>query len=398
MTASRVQTIFAAIACTALVGCTDEQRIAKSSTGESATPLTERFQLDGPGGRSGGFIDPIARQFEDGRVIIADQGRTTLDVFSPKRESEGSRDVRGSGPGETTSPFYVALSHDTVVMISASMGARQVSWTRISTNERGTFSPHRAQPGVANSTAFTVLDRFASGDWLVRKGSAFRAMQSLPSVGALIPDSVTLGVLSQADAPGDSSFTWLPRMQQSTMLWFTWPDGPMPSAASPHPLRPGVMHAVSGDALWTLDAMTGEGERWTDGVSRLRFSVELAPNAVQESDLHAARDRALANASSSLDSSRALALYDPATAPDIAPRASRLVPAHDGTVWVEVFAFDSASARSYVALDSLGASRGVFSAPPGVRLQYVGQTLVLGVARDVDGIDYVRAFAVPEMR
>ncbi len=75
--------------------------------------------------------------------------------------------------------------------------------------------------------------------------------------------------------------------------------------------------------------------------------------------------RTLPDARRALDTSRLTALFDPANAPDSAPYASSLVPVHDGTVWVETFALDSSIARTYIALDSIGRTRGVYSTPAG---------------------------------
>jgi hypothetical protein len=170
----------------------------------------------------------------------------------------------------------------------------------------------------------------------------------------------------------------------------------MPSALAPHPLRLGVLFQPAGNALWTLDARTGKGQRWRPDAQPVQFSIErLAPSIIDASALRNLLARALPEARRALDSSRLSAIFDPANAPDSVPYATLLVPVYDGTVWVQSFQLDSSAAHTYIVLDSMGTTRGIYRTPAGVRVQYVGPTLVLGTWRDPDGVAFIRAFARP---
>ncbi len=193
-----LQCVITAVACITSVSCASDPSGANITSREPAVALAEQFQLTPANGRLGGLVDPIARHLDGGPLLVADQGRSTPHVFSPHGKFERSRAVQGQGPGEIVPPFHMALSHDTVVMISMAMGARQVCWLRLSCDE--------------------------------------------------------LGVLQDAELLTDSSFARLPRMQHSTMLWFAWPNGPMPSAMTPQSVRLQFVGSTLVLGVWTDDS------------------------------------------------------------------------------------------------------------------------------------------------
>jgi hypothetical protein len=178
-----LQCVITAVACIMSVSCASDPSGANITSREPAVALAEQFQLTPANGRLGGLVDPIARHLDGGPLLVADQGRSTPHVFSPH---------------EIVPPFHMALSHDTVVMISMAMGARQVCWLRLSCDE--------------------------------------------------------LGVLQDAELLTDSSFARLPRMQHSTMLWFAWPNGPMPSAMTPQSVRLQFVGSTLVLGVWTDDS------------------------------------------------------------------------------------------------------------------------------------------------
>ena len=146
----------------------------------------------------------------------------------------------------------------------------------------------------------------------------------------------------------------------------------------PYVFFPGLLYTVSVDNLWIMDAMSGQGERWQGGIRVSTFNVSRrTPATIDGSEVQRVGAALMQLARRPLDSSRIAANYDPANLPDSAPYASKLIPSHDGTVWVEVFHVDSAAAPEYVALDSMGVEMRTLRTPAGVRLQFVGRTQVL---------------------
>ena len=382
--------------CAIVTGCSDADNSPTTEGSVSAQELAPVFEIYGVDNTRQGFTKPMVRQLHNGHVLVADQGDPMLAEFDATGAFVRSIAVRGSGPGEIIAPFRIAIHRDTVVMISSASDARQVSWIDLATNTKGTLTPPRRAAQSETSSRYTVIDRVPSGSWFVREGAPGRVIDEMPAVGTLLSDSITIGMLRHSDVLGDSSFLWLPRIAQSTLIAFPWIGGPGPTALAAHPLRLGTLFVIAGDAIWTLDATTGQGQRWSASAPPVRFTVDrTSPGTVNAAELRSMLARTLPDARRALDTSRLTALFDPANAPDSAPYASSLVPVHDGTVWVETFALDSSIARTYIALDSTGRTRGVFSTPAGVRVRYVGPTLVLGTRRDPDGVEFIQAFARP---
>ncbi len=386
-------------ACAGSLACANADNTIARDDKARVEALVPRFEISGTDSTRRGFTKPIVRQLHDGRIIVADQSEVMLAEFDTAGAFVRSHALRGSGPGEINAPFSVSIHRDTVVMIGTAPGALQVSWLDLTTGAKGSLSPPRRDAASNVTPRYTVIDRFPSGSWLVKEGAAFRIMNQMPPVGTLLPDSITLGVLTHSEMLTDASVTWLPRMAQTTSIAYPWVASPLPSSLAPHPLRLGVLFQPAGNALWTLDATTGRGQRWRPVAQPMRFSIERqSPSTVDAAALNNMLARALPEARRALDSSKLAAIFDPANAPDSAPYASSLVQVYDGTIWVEAFQLDSSAAHTYIALDSMGATRGVYRTPAGVRVQFVGPTLVLGTWRDPDGLQFVRAFPLPSLR
>lgn len=395
MTAPRTA-LLALLASSILLACSDRASDTVSDSSDPTELLDQRFELAGFDTTTGGFTRPIARELPDGSIIVADQAEVQLTLFDTTGALQREFPVKGSGPGEIEAPFTITLVGDTVIMLHAGFGGARASWIVPSTGERGAVTlPRNGGPSVL-SRAFEFKDRFPDGAWLVTRGASIRALDAPFAIGERSTDSITLGVLKQVESANDPAVTWLPTRVRVTTLAFEWPNGPIPTNAFPYVFLPGLLHTVSGDNLWIMDAMSGKGERWHSGSRAATFSMSRrTPATIDVAEVQRVGARLMQVARRPLDSSRIAANYDPANLPDSAPYASKLIPSHDGTMWVEVFHVDSAASPEYVALDSMGVEMRTIRTPTGVRLQYVGRTHVLGVRRDDDGLEYVVALSAP---
>lgn len=383
------------IAATSL-GCDERAEDGASDAATLASTLVQQFELSGFDGTESGFTKPIARELPDGSIIVADQAEVQLTLFDPTGALQREFPVKGSGPGEIEAPFTITLIGDTVIMLHAGFGGARASWIVPSRGARGAVTlPRNGGPSVL-SRAFEFKDRFPDGAWLVTRGSSIRALDAPFAIGERSTDSITLGALQLVEPANDPAVRWLPTRVRATTLAFEWPGGPIPTNAMPYVFLPGLLYTASGDNLWIMDPMSGQGERWHGGSRVSTFNMlRRTPSTIDVAEVQRVGARLMQVARRPLDSSRIAANYDPANLPDSAPYASKLIPSHDGTVWVEVFHVDSAAAPEYVALDPMGVEMRTIRTPAGVQLQFVGRTHVLGVRRDEDGLEYVVVLSAP---
>ncbi len=383
------QRIGFAVACLAAVACAPADDGPPADT--AAEPLVQRWELGGDDAPHTIFTRAIVRELPDGRVLVADQGAKTLRIFGADGGFVQEIPVDGDGPGEVRAPFRIALAADTVFLINDGTGGqRPIGWIALSTQTRGTTNP----VSDADQPRFSLLDRMETGAWLVRLGSAWRAVATPPPPGILVPDSLTIGI----HRPGatDPGITWLPRFHTGSLATFEWPDSPVPTAMHTYVYDIGTLFAVSERDLWVVDARTGQGERWRDGAERVDVPLPLGPPASFDVNaVTAVHGRAIASARTPLERNRVGATHDPRLLPATAPLAASLVPAFGGRLWLERFEPDASAPRTWIAVDSAGSRLGAYRVPGDVRVQAVGRTLVVGVRTDSLGVEHVVAFDAP---
>ena len=375
-------------ACDARVS---EERAAAVADTHSGM-LVLLWEIGGVDAPRGAFTGVLARERVDGSVLVVDPTAQELHFYSAEGTYLRTRTVGGDGPGEVRGRFDIALAGDTVFMFGDTPIQRQVGWLELRSATAGST---RLVTGTTNG-GVRILGRLSHGIWLLRDRPPWRTAVAELKPGALLPESLTLGLTEAAVGSQELVISWLPRFETGAIVAFDWPDGPIPYGTWSYRYSYGTLYAVADRNLWLLDSRTGQLDRWRSGAEHLALSAPtVAAQPFDPAAVAAVRRNALASARTSLERYRVAAVHDARFLPAKMPLASALIGTSDGGVWIEGFRVETRGPRHYLALDSLGDRTGVYQVPEDVHVLSVGRRLVLASRVDEDGVEYVVAFAKP---
>ena len=75
--------------------------------------------------------------------------------------------------------------------------------------------------------------------------------------------------------------------------------------------------------------------------------------------------------------------------PDTLPAFESLLMDELGYVWAQIYEWDPDVPRRWVVFDQEGAAQGAILAPPGLRVEWVGPSVILGIWKDELEVEYV---------
>lgn len=343
------------------------------------------------------FSRIMARRFPDGDILVGDGASRDVRRFDRRGRFVRLLARRGNGPGEIAGEMALAMHADTIFLFGQVIPSPTRTIALVSSEGRflRQFAPAIADADSASAPepsarGMVVRDRLSTGEYLVEAGAGWRRVDRPFALGALVPDSVTLGVFTPLDSAGSGAVHWFERMVRGWLFVYPWIGGPTPTAARRYPFAPATSVVVSADLIWFGDAATGT-IRAFDARGRLR-AEGVTPGSAQpfdDDDFVSLRRELLLADTTARARARIDAMLGPAIRPAQRPRFSQLVAGHDGGVWVRLFDVDSTSTATYVVVDREARATGRVTLPPRVSPQQVGQDFLLAIRRDSLGIEEV---------
>jgi hypothetical protein len=361
-------------------------RIVENSQGAQDGP-TWRLSSD-PAVQIGSDEGPREEQFHrimhalrvpDGRIAVADQGSGAIRIFDARGRFLSRIGGAGGGPGEfgfLTGMQWVA--GDTLLAFDAG------SFRVLSFDLSGRLLEETRLRRDANLSFPTILGRHSDGSFHVAAGCSFdrrmppgefrnHQQHMLYSRDGTLLD--TLGARLCLTS-------WIEVAAGSTTMT-RLPFG-----------RSGIP-AVSGDEF-----LYGDGDRYEIAVhsatGELRRLIRLdRPNRpVSSADIEWVKESRLAEVSDERYRSEAARSYDRIQYPETMPAFERIIPADDGSIWIQLPPTRGEDSTIWDVFDRDGAFLGQAAGPARFQMMHVGADLVTGVWRNDLGVEVVQVHRV----
>lgn len=345
------------------------------------------------------FVRISARKLPGGDIVVADGASREVRRFGRDGRFVGLLARGGSGPGEIRGDVILALAGDTIFLIPhpslspspsrliAYIDPRGALLGEVPVPVRGS-SLDSSAAGVARTVV--VRDRFSTGQFLVQSGTGWRRVMTAFETGALIPDSISLGILSTSDSAEPGDVRWLTPLQHRWLFAFPWIGGPIPTATGTYPFAAATLFVVSSDLLWLGDASAGEVRAMdATGTERIRVSLSLPALAFDAKQMKTVLRAGLQSHSSPQARARIRAMHDARIRPQLQPRFDQLLAGVDGELWVRRFNVDSAGPSTFLVVSRGGSIVGSLTLPPRLAPQQIGADFLLAVQKDDDGVEQV---------
>lgn len=313
----------------------------------------------------------------DGTIVVVNGGSRELRYFSATGAFLRSFGRQGEGPGEFRSVGWSTHAGDTAIVYDGSL--RRITWVHA-----GLPNGHSIRRvSTTDDRGPDVVGRLEDGRWLVHA-------LSNPDVNARGRQRPTgyAGLLA-SDASG--RVEWLAEGPDLSLFV---------SGASEKMVSVGVAAfpasfamSASGRRIWLGDRAE-DSVTMIDAASGVRTVVRLpdAPTMLTRSFVAAERAGELDLARTAAQRRMVERKYEADLLPDRLPAFGEMVPGLEGSVWVERLTSVVADSTRYVVISPNGSVVARVTAPPGFRVTDVGSDVVVGVHRDGDGVETVRAY------
>jgi hypothetical protein len=325
------------------------------------------------------FTSVSARRLTTGDIVVADAGSASLHLFARDGQLKATLARRGDGPGELQGMFGLTTLADTILTLGRPPMSRQ--GVNVYVAERGFV--RNIVPATDSVRLLTVMDRLATGQFVVRRGMAIRAFDEPPKPGTMIPDTVVFGLYEVPAGAGPGKATWLTPVQTHSFFVYAAQLGRLQSALAVYQLGPTTTVVASGDRLWVIDGGGGALTAYDGaGLAVVSRRLSLEPEPFDEAALVRARALSLASARTAQDTARFEAMYDRAFLPAMMPLVSAAHPGADGEVWLRLFDVESVNPPRYLVIDRDGNEIATAVMPSGLGVQHIGADFVLVTRRD----------------
>lgn len=255
--------------------------------------------------------------------------------------------------------------------------------------------------------------------WLTLDGLLLKTESTLPRAGAghpgiadrlsdgcwLVWTSITPTLNRSNGTYEDSSRVGIAADRAGAITWIRWIHGPMFFVYRPAGLDYGLGVGPAAFSGWPVARSFGNrvvlgdprrGVVWLHGPDgRLEDSIRLSirPKRPDETIVATARELELEMARN--ESSRAFvrAKYEADVLPTALPVFQQILADPSGMLWIEGYGVQGGSVIYHI-VDPAGRARATLTAPPGLRIHYVGADYALGVHTDQDGVERVHMYGL----
>jgi 6-bladed beta-propeller len=355
----------------------------------------------------GGAGDPTSElgrvvgavKLSDGRLVVANAATNDLRFFDPQGKYLQTRGRQGTGPGEYQTITGMWLGSNDSLLI-ADVASQRLTVLDGRGELARTFSLGGVS-GIQVPTGGRMSLAFPTG-WF-RDGSVLGMQMGFrindQRQGAY-RDTVTL-VRYGPDGAARDTVTQMPGVEME-QLPLTIGNR---TAATPNPVPLGKtpVMTVAGERVLVSDNDAWRVEvRGSDGALRRIIRVDAKPQPITAADKAANRKQQLDQLAAT-PQLRALpaqlqdqfkSRIENAKYPETLPFLGSIVPAADGTVWVEEVVGPSTERRRFAVLDSTGVLLGRVTMPAKFRPTFVDAASVVGVWTDPDDLEHVRAYPI----
>jgi len=317
-----------------------------------------------------------------GEILVPNAGTNEMRVFDRSGRYLRAIGRSGAGPGEFRLPSLVARAGDTL-FVADPVNARISEFLPDGTLVKTIPIEARDLPA-----RLSVVGRLGDGRWAVVTTS--RPSPSGPQ--RIYRDTLHVGVLAP-DASG--GVLWVGLFPGSTIFVHNPANAPLGDVAAPVPIGPMSLSAVSGDEVLIGDTRVNNIGAFSSAGGILRL-IPVPLTAVPLSDETIALLRRRAFAANPSDRARTYltALYSRAVLGPTLPVFRSMVPAADGSIWVEPYPADAAAPTDWLVLDSAGHQRASVMVPAGFEITEVGPDYVVGIHTDVSGVETIRLYGL----
>jgi hypothetical protein len=318
-------------------------------------------------------------RLSNGNVVVANAGSSEIRVFDPRGRHLRSLGSSGDGPGE-----FQTLSSARVMrggsILAFDPQSRRISFFDASGDFLRSWSVEPLGRGVLPDRALPLDD----GTVLVLH---FRGHMPGDPSGLVRNSAPVVRYSAEGDplrelveVPGEEWF----RAEASsggTLMY-------LPFGTSGHLV-------VHGDRLYVGDGREGE-LRVYDSDGRIVEQVRLpgAARPVTPEDIRRVEARALEGVSDPDARRRREELHRAIPYPETMPALASLLVDEAGRLWVEEYRAHDGEPPRWLVLSAPGEPVAEVRMPEGFAPRWIGDGLVLGIARDELGVEYVRGYAI----
>lgn len=319
----------------------------------------------------------VAR-LRNGNILLWEPRPATVRLFDRSGRFVGIFAREGAGPGEVRDAVWIGTAVDTVLVFDRTQ-RRLTRFTAAGTVL--STVPFRVPD---SNQSYAVIGRWQSGILILRSldaGFSGRSADGVrrDSVWLAAADSGGGGLRQLVRVPGTATFT------KST------PAGG--AYVSRQPFGPDCLTAVGNDIVWVGDNSTPIVVGYDrSGRPRRRVRAPFESTPVEPGVVDARRERELGVTRSAAAQALVNAKY--AALPKTSPYYGGIAVAPDGDLWVTGFASDGRVGAPVAVISPEGTIRAKLRLPPNFRVVQVDESMVTGVYRDQDEVEFVRVYAI----
>lgn len=340
---------------------------------------------DGAGGVSPGPAHEFhlvvgAFELPDGDLAVVNGVPAEVRRYSPTGEFRGLIGREGDGPGEFRDLFWAALLDDTLAL----WDRRLRRGTLLPADGQGATSihlrPDHPPQGVAG--VGVLPDR----RWVVATNPT-RSPRAQPG---LYQDTIRLGVVA---AGGSGALLEVGPMLTAPLVVADVGDDRLSVTGSRFGV--GTVTLVLGNRLVLADGESGQ-IRIIDGAGQLEteFLAPVPRVPLTGAMLNALLDEALASLPDTMRWPLARARHDRRVTPDLLPAFRRILGDGSRHLWLEAYPLREGTPATYHIVRDDGTLVARLDAPPGFEVLSVGESAVLGIHRDADGVQRVMRYGL----
>ena len=316
-----------------------------------------------------------------GEIVVANAGSNEIRVFDGTGRYLHSLGRAGAGPGEFKNLSLLGHAGDTLFLgdgINQRITLFRADGTLLKT----------IPITVRAAGRLSVLGRLRNGRWLL---SAIGG-PTLNGPERTFRDTSRIGTMGP-DASGD--VVWLTLVPSLTYFVHNPTNGPHGDVVGLVPLAPTAVSVVSGDEVIVGDTGDNVIGAYADTGALLHLiPVPLVAPHLTDAKIAQLRKQAMDQNPSERSRPWLTALYSRAVMGQRLPVFGYVVPAPDGSLWVQAGPADPTVPATWLVLDTEGKPKARISTPQGFRITEVGASYVLGVYTDANGVETVRLYTL----
>jgi hypothetical protein len=317
------------------------------------------------------------------RVAVADRAARQLRVFGARGEFLYAFGRDGGGPSEFRTLSWVWHAGDTAYVYDGSL--RRITAVHLAQSEAAQVLDLRVT--AESERGLSVAGRLTDGRWLVHAQDPPN-MRAGPGLQRLV------GHVGFLPPRADGAVEWVADHPDMSIVIRQPPaSNPRMTTIMVAPFASSVSFTTNGNAVWYGDGATDSLTR-LDALTRRRLTAKLpwAPRPVTDAVVEAARAEVVQRARSQSERDMAADMFSAANLPRTLPTFEEFIPGTSGELWVRRFEPSDATPATYAVISARGTVVARVNVPAAFRITDVGADYVVGVAKDVDGVESVRVY------